>query len=189
MTAVRNLVGQLFGWLLVIRRAKRIGNGRRQRGGYAYWHCICTRCGRRKAISGKLLTSGHTRSCGCLRRSARTHGLSHTRAYRSYRAAKSRCRNCRHPAFADYGGRGIEFRLVSIEQLFAHLGERPEDKSLDRINNDGHYEVTNLKYSTRREQARNRRRPRRRRRSSLADILTYKARVTRTPNAAIGEAP
>jgi hypothetical protein len=180
MTVVRNLVGQQFGWLFVIRRAKRIGNGRRQtRAGYAYWHCICTRCGRRKAISSKLLTSGHTRSCGCLPRGTRTHGLSHTRAYRSYCAAKQRCNNPNAQGYANWGGRGIEFRITSVEQLYAHLGERPEGHSLHRIKNDAHYEIGNVCWATPREQANNRRSPKRKRRSALVDILRYKSALER----------
>jgi hypothetical protein len=172
MTAVRNLVGQHFGRLTVAERAGT------DRNGHALWLCRCL-CGERRVVSSTNLLSGQTRACGCLRRGRRTHGLSYTRTYKSYHDAKQRCTNPNNQAFANYGGRGIEFRLSSITQLVAHLGECPPGKTLDRYpNRNGHYEIGNLRWATRLEQARNRRPPKKRR-SALADILAYKARVTR----------
>ena len=45
-----------------------------------------------------------------------------------------------------------------LERLLSDVGQRPsEAHSLDRINNDGHYEPGNVRWATRREQQRNRR--------------------------------
>jgi hypothetical protein len=93
----------------------------------------------------------------------RTHGLSKTREYSIYHAAKGRCTNPNHKNYADYGGRGIEFRLSSIELFVAELGLCPPGETLERINNDGHYELSNLKWATRRAQANNKRKYRKRR--------------------------
>ena len=108
------------------------------------------------------LLSGRTSSCGCAQReAATTHGQAqHGResgAYVSYRCAKLRCQYPHDINYRNYGGRGIEFRFSSFEQFFAELGPRPAGKSLDRIDNDGHYEPGNVKWSTRSEQARNKR--------------------------------
>lgn len=85
------------------------------------------------------------------------HGLSNTRAYKALENARQRCKNSKHPQFADYGGRGVEVR-VTVEQLVAQIGQPPSPRhSLDRIDHDGHYEVENLRWVIRTEQQRNRR--------------------------------
>lgn len=78
----------------------------------------------------------------------------------AYAQAKARCTNPRHRAWKDYGGRGVEFRFRSFRQFIRLLGPRPSRRhSLDRIDNDGHYEPGNVRWATPRQQARNRRRP------------------------------
>ena len=76
--------------------------------------------------------------------------------------AKQRCTNPNTGAFADYGGRGIEFRFPSVrafaEWVLYTLGPKPTERhSLDRIDNSRHYEPGNLRWATRTEQARNKR--------------------------------
>jgi hypothetical protein len=93
------------------------------------------------------------------------HALRHGQAtaalrtpeYAAYINAKGRCNNSRHKQYADYGGRGIQFRFTSFEDFYSELGKRPEGLSLDRVNNDGHYEPGNVKWSTASEQGFNRR--------------------------------
>jgi hypothetical protein len=98
--------------------------------------------------------------------------MSNTLEYYSYHAAKSRCTNPSNKNFADYGGRGIEFRLTGFEPFFGDVGLCPPAHTLDRIDNDGHYECGNLHWATRKEQSVNRRKYRRRR-SSLAALQAY----------------
>ena len=56
-TTLKNLEGQRFGRLTVIKRAD-------NRGKNTYWLCKCD-CGRVKEICGKNLVHGLTHSCGC----------------------------------------------------------------------------------------------------------------------------
>ena len=59
MAKIRDLTGQTFGKLTVVSFA---GRGK---SGYAKWLCKCE-CGTEKAVRGTNLTSGLTKSCGCI---------------------------------------------------------------------------------------------------------------------------
>lgn len=67
----------------------------------------------------------------------------------AYHSAKQRCTNPKHPHYARYGGRGIEFRFASFKEFIAVIGLRPSpEHELDRENNDGHYEASNVRWVT-----------------------------------------
>jgi hypothetical protein len=84
--------------------------------------------------------------------------MSGTVEYHAYIGARSRCRNPKNDSYDKYGGRGIEFRFSSFEQFFAELGPRPgPEYSVDRIDNEGHYEMGNVRWATLSEQNLNRR--------------------------------
>ena len=74
---------------------------------------------------------------------------------------KQRCQNVNAPHYADYGERGIKICpewIESFEAFVRDAGVRPgKQYSLDRINNEGNYEPGNVKWSTRKEQNRNKR--------------------------------
>ncbi len=72
----------------------------------------------------------------------------------------ARCHNPKHVTWHRYGGRGItvcaEWR-VSYVSFAAAVGQRPsKDHQLDRINNDSNYQPGNVRWATRKENARNR---------------------------------
>lgn len=61
-----SLVGKRFGYLTVIERdlSVEVGHGKESK-----WICKCD-CGNTTSVLGRSLTSGHTKSCGCLIREA-----------------------------------------------------------------------------------------------------------------------
>ena len=135
----------------------------------ATWMCRCD-CGNLSLVKGNNLRSGRTTSCGCFQvESSRgrhmTHGLSRGRfthpAYHSYHAAKARCTNPNHKAAGNYSQRGIKFMLPPFEEFWeAMKGTWAPGLTLDRKDNDGHYEMGNIRWASRKQQALNTRRQR-----------------------------
>jgi hypothetical protein len=94
-----------------------------------------------------------------LREARQTHGESRTAPeYQAYRHAMQRCRLQSLKNWSSYGGRGIEFRFTSYEEFLKHIGRKPTPQhSLDRIDNDGHYEKGNVRWATATQQLNNQR--------------------------------
>lgn len=63
-------------------------------------------------------------------------------------AAKNRCTNSKNPVWPYYGGRGIKYLITDVAEVINALGACPKGYLLDRIDNDGHYELKNLKWSS-----------------------------------------
>ena len=86
-----------------------------------------------------------------------THGLTGTTTFNIWATMKARCLNANKDSYHRYGGRGISVcdRWLSFENFLEDMGERPEDMSIERLDNDGNYEPSNCKWVTNHEQSRN----------------------------------
>lgn len=153
-----------YGKLVVLERAE-------NRGKHTMWKCKCD-CGNYTITGSNELTTGITKSCGCLKFERRnsTHNLSKTRLYRIWSKMKDRCLRENNPAYKWYGGRGIEvcdewlndfvnFYNWSIKNGYV------DGLSIDRIDVNGNYEPSNCKWIPLKEQALNTR---------TTKFLTYK---------------
>jgi hypothetical protein len=157
-----DLIGQSFNRFSVIEEVKKPSHIKKPS---RYWLCKCA-CGTEKIVEMYNLTSGHSKSCGCLKNekcgnSFRSHGKRWTPEYKSWYGMKDRCNNPKSNPYKDYGGRGIEVCnkwLNSFEKFYEDMGQKPSPRhSIDRIDNEGNYTKGNCKWSTPKEQANNRR--------------------------------
>lgn len=89
---------------------------------------------------------------------SRTHGQAGTRAHIAWLNMKARCSKPNLRAANRYIGRGIRVdpAFSTFEGFYKHLGQCPDGYTLERIDNDGHYEPGNVKWATMDEQRRNR---------------------------------
>ena len=93
--------------------------------------------------------------------------MSKTKTYVSWVGLKRRCLDIKYDKYKNYGGRGIEVckRWLKFENFYEDMGERPNGKTLDRIDNNGNYCQKNCRWATNIEQQNNKRNNR---------FLTYK---------------
>lgn len=162
MPKLRNLVGQQFGRLTVIKKSEKKDNKR------VYWDCICE-CGNKTIVPTSNLTRGHTKSCGCLNADhSLKHGMARqhkpSRLYWVWVNMRARCRNKNNPSYKYYGGKGISvceewddfsaFETWAIENGYDENAEYGEC-SIDRVDVNGDYEPKNCRWITMKEQQRN----------------------------------
>ncbi len=152
-----SLIGQKFGRLTVCDIDEWGGKKK------VKWICLCD-CSVFVSVRGETLLNGRTRSCGCLLRKSTatrmtahgaTVGVTRTREFASWINMRSRCNNPNSTGWKRYGKRGIkvcERWNHSFVNFLSDMGPCPEGQEIDRNDNDGDYEPSNCKWSTRKEQ-------------------------------------
>ncbi len=125
--------------------------------------CRCI-CGTLCKVSAYCLNSGQTKSCGCLHRellgnARRTHGMTGTKLHWIWKGMLQRCYNKKHISYPYYGARGIKVCARwrrSFISFLKDVGARTSFRhSLERIDNEGDYKPSNVKWATYKEQRRN----------------------------------
>lgn len=161
MSKMIDLSGRQFGRLKILRP---VDGGDPK---YKYWESLCD-CGNKHVCVTGSLTSGRTKSCGCLQRQRVTEKATHgeasgkrgaTKEYRTWIRIKDRCYNQDAVSYPNYGGRGIKVCsrwLHSYENFISDMGRAPsKDHSIERKNINKDYTPKNCSWATKLEQMNN----------------------------------
>ena len=155
---LKDLTGNVYGRLGVVEC-----NGN-NKWGQSTWLCKCT-CGNEVTVIGSNMTSGTSKSCGCLSKESRlerfvTHGMTGTATFESWQDILKRCSATSGKNKANYSDRGItvdEDFKHSFEAFHKEIGVRPKGRlwSVGRIRNDIGYTYGNIQWEKPEQQARN----------------------------------
>lgn len=149
-------LGNRFGKLVVVGACLEKSTPSRK-----YYVVQCD-CGIVKSTRECGLKSGETKTCGC---GKKLHGLKHghrrvgsrDRTYQTWDGMVQRCTNENSPMYRYYGGKGISVaeRWLNFSKFLSDMGERPENRSLERLDNDKPYSKENCVWASKLEQMRN----------------------------------
>jgi len=136
-----------------------------------YWLFKC-KCGKYKKIKRSHVVNGSTKTCGtCILRTGKNshtykHGLSKSKFYRSYNKIHEKCYSKNNKDYKNYGARGIKSEWKNFMQykkdmyksfLYSIKKNGIKNTTIDRIDNNSNYSKLNCKWSTYKQQQRNRR--------------------------------
>lgn len=146
------MIGRKFNKLLVLRDSGL--RGARNRIKYV---CLCD-CGNESIVFGDPLRRGHTKSCGCDKKTIMTkHGKHGCGAYKTWDKMIQRCTNPNNHAYKHYGAAGIfvceEWR--DFKKFYEDMGDRPDGMTIERLNIEDGYYKQNCIWASQDDQMRN----------------------------------
>ena len=119
-------------------------------------------CGTEKTVYLYDMQREKVKSCGCLNKElaklrATKHGMKGTKIYGTWTNIRSRCLSKNNPSYVNYGGRGISIckEWDDFSVFYKDMGDVPEGKSIDRIDNNKGYSANNCRWATAQQQAEN----------------------------------
>lgn len=166
-------IGTRFGNLTVIGYERKRINKNKSWG----WNpvCLCGLCGEETVPLPNNLKKGRTTRCNKCAKTASTKTRKgywgyadilpdddhRTRLLNRIASIYQRCENPKAQTYHHYGGRGIQVGFADRKEFLRYIitldGWDQPDLELDRVDNNGNYEIGNLRFATRSKNAANKR--------------------------------